>query len=477
MIERYEHPEIARIWGNPHKLLLWQQTELAVIRGRAEQGQIPGEVAQAIIQRLEATPIDTAWWLEKEKETSHDLIAFIQERQRHLPPDQRSELHKGMTSYDTEEPAFALMLQDSLAVVIEAYDRLEEAMRALSLTHRYTLMLGRTHGQGAEPMSFGKRVITWICEMREAGHQMTLVSPNLNQTKLSGAIGSYTGISPELERLALAHLRLKPYYGATQILPRQLYLPIADALVLLAQALRKIAGDIRLGARSGQPIYQEPFGRKQRGSSRMPHKKNTILCERADGEADMVIGFRDIITTTCRTWEERDISQSCKERVAWPDLFHAILQLLADVTKVVSGLQVYPDAMLYEIIKSCGCYASGPATEYLAEVGQEYGIDADTAYLIVQVAAFNAFSPTRAEKKSGLRTTIATSHHDAMRLLNIAEQLPRRPVVSIEQLIPKADLWPVDELDLTGEEIETWNAALQKIFANEAVRGEWHRPF
>ena len=178
------------------------------------------------------------------------------------------------------------------------------------------------------------------------------VSTNLDYSKLSGAIGNYGSINPEVEIKALELLELQPYYGATQIMPRELYAPLAQALAQIVSTLNKIAMAIRLGARSGNPIYHEPFKKTQMGSSAMPHKKNTIRTEQIEGMERMAHNYLQMIMENIKTWEERAIEQSCVERVAWPDLFHVTIHSLRSMNFVLSGLQVYPDNMLREIIES-----------------------------------------------------------------------------------------------------------------------------
>ena len=399
MIERYTDKDIARVWSDENKLKLWQKTELAVIKTMANLGQIDKEIFTKIIEILEGRPIDLVWWKEKEKEIKHDLNAFVEERLRFLPPELQQYFHRKITSYDTEEPAFATMLKESLELVERYFLVLDTILVEMAKRYRFTIMNGRTHGQEAELQTFGKRILTWLRDLRFDLATLKRAAENLIYSKISGAIGSYGSIEPELEEKALEMLGFEPYYGATQIMPREIYAPIAQVLCQLVVTLNKIALAIRLGARSGRPIYQEPFGKKQKGSSAMPHKKNTISTEKIEGMARMAKRFFDMIQDNIVTWEERAIEQSCVERVAWPDLFHVVIHSLKTMSRVLAGLVVYPDNMLLEIIDSRGCYASNEAKEVLRQLGVQYGLTTEDAYRIIQLAAFNVFEPTAEENE------------------------------------------------------------------------------
>ncbi len=300
-----------------------------------------------------------------------------------------------MTSYDTEEAPFAELLRNCCSFVSGDVKHLLQLIRDLVMTYRYTPMIARTHGQEAEIQSFGRRCLTWYTELTTALEAFEKTLPNLDYSRLSGAIGTHNGIDPELEQKTLGLLGFKPRMGATQIMPRILYSPIAGALADITLVVNKIANDIRLGARSGNPLMQEPFKKGQMGSSAMPHKKNTIKCENTEGMARMARKYAEGIRENICTWEERSIEQSCVERVFWPDLFHVTLFAIKNVTQVTSGLVVHPGNMAIEILRSAGTYASSEAKELLAELILPHGLVAEDAYRIVQLAAANVLNPTR----------------------------------------------------------------------------------
>lgn len=475
MIPRYANKDLDRIWSDENKFLLWQRTELAVIQARANLGIISRDVYDLISRTLLTEPIDVEWIAAREKETNHDLNAFLDERLRHLPVGLQKYLHDGMTSYDTEEPAFAKMLNDSLLEIYGLYNVLWPIIAQLATRHRFTVMNGRTHGQEAELQSFGKRCLTWYQSLKISLDRVRAAQNNLFFSKLSGAIGNYRGITPELEEEALRLMELKPFYGATQIMPRQLYVSVADALSGFAMSLHKIALDIRLGARSGRPILQEPFGKKQKGSSAMPHKKNTIATEQMEGMAHLAEGYCQSIHTTIPTWEERSIEQSCIERTAWPDLFHVVAHMLKTMTRVLSGLTVYPDNMLLEIVDSRGCYAAGEAKEFLRQRGAEYGLSAEDAYRIVQLAAFNAFEPT--QWQTNMREIPCGSLDDADTLLDNAKKDPRNDQKSIQKTIPTGLLHPSPQLGADEKTIRRWIGILNQIFSTASTLNAWDQIF
>jgi len=475
MIERYENPGIAAIWCDRNKLKLWRDTELAVIHAKEKLGRIPRGMFRRIKKILLANLIDLVQWKEKEKELKHDLNAFIFECLRWLPPALQVFFHQKMTSYDTEEPAFAQMLADSIAIVDEKISELMRTLIQMAKKYRYTIMNGRTHDQEAELQSFGKRCLTWLQALRVDLDNLSRAVKNLKYSKLSGAIGSYGSIDPEVEKEALRLLGLKPFYGATQIMPRELYAPIAQALAQIAMTLEKIALDIRLGARSGRPIYQEPFGKKQTGSSAMPHKKNTITTEQVEGMARMAQGYLAMIMQNIATWEERAIEQSCVERVAWPDLFHVVVHSLSSMNRILSGLKVYPDNMMLEVIDSRGCYAAGEAKEVLRELGAPCGLDTETAYRVAQLAAFNVFEPE--DRWAKLRETIAESLAMADALLHEFQQISRSKVISIQKIIPQGALRVSPQLAAGEADVQGWNEILKQIFSDGENLDIWNEIF
>lgn len=471
---RYRDDTIAHIWGDENKLSLWDQVELAIIQARGDLGLIHESVHSTIKQALHTNSADIAWWKAEDRRIHHDLNAYVAERVRCLSLELQQYFHKGNTSYDTQEPAFLMMLRASCNIVQCYAPHLMEVLRRLALQYRHTPMLGRTHGQEAQLQSFGKRVLTWYVELQYALRRFTsYYNEELIYSKLSGTIGNYGGgLSPEIEERALQELGFKPWYGATQIMPRSYYAPLAQLLGNVAEVLGKIALDIRLGARSGRPIYHEPFGKEQTGSSAMPHKKNTIRTEQMEGMVRLARGYVSSIVSGIPTWEERAIEQSCVERVAWPDLFHVVIHMIKTMTKVFDGLVVHPENMLQEIRESRGTYASNDAKGFLAKHLASMDIGPEEAYKIVQLASFQALAPHPCAQTTALESPDAAE--GAFR--NGWEPLRTD---RIQDLIYYGKLETVPTLAISEDTVAIWNDKLTDMFEDPqlADANEWYELF
>lgn len=478
MIKRYSNPKINTIWSNENKVNLWQDTELAVIEARAVLGIYPTNVFEQISTKLKSVPINITEWLEIEKKTRHDLNAFILERVRHLDRALHQFFHERMTSYDTEEAPTSLMLLASVKLVEEACNEMFKILADKIAFYRYMPMLGRTHGQEAKLQSVGKRFFTWYVKLMISYLELQKAKEYIYFSKLSGAIGNYQGITPEEEKLALEIMGLKPFKGATQIIPRQLHQPLANALAMIVSSLSQMAIDIRLGARSGNKIYQEFFDKMQMGSSAMPHKKNTIDSENQEGMLILAEIFTHALRRIQVTWEERSIEQSSVERVVWPDLFHVVMQSFKNMTKVVSKLQVFQDNILLEIINCKGCWASEDAKEWLMKVGEPYGLTYEDAYRIVQLAAENvhAVSGRRKEIREQKMESYAQATHCLFALGNLDEIINPK-FRSIQALIKEALLQPSPELAFNQETVDRWNGILTQIFKVPTIQESWNQLF
>lgn len=475
MHERYTNPTIAKLFSDETKLNLWQKLELAVLQAKTDLHLIPFDVFREIEKILITQPIDIEWWKERDAEIGHDLNAFLDERLRFLPAELQENFHKKLTSYDTEESPFVQTLVDGLAEVEANFMLLQIALSNLAREHRYTLMMARTHGQWAELQSFGKRVLTWHKNVSLAYQNVIEAAQVLYLSKLAGAIGNYGSISPEVEKRTMEILGLKPFYGTTQIMPRVLYAPIAQSLCNLVLEINKIALDIRLGARSGLPILQEPFGKKQKGSSAMPHKKNTISTEQIEGQARMVKGYMLMITENIVTWEERAIEQSCVERVAWPDIFHSTLHVLKVMKKILPGLMVYSDNMLQEILDSRGTYASSEAKEFLKEKLCPLGMKHEDVYRLVQLACFNIFEAD--SRRTAIRKRKIKSFTEAEDSLEELSGLAPSCRQNLQTIISTGSLRYSEELEGDMFKVDIFNEKLQQIFSNQEIREEWAEIF
>lgn len=475
MDPRYEDKQISTIWDYANKLLLWQKTELAVIEAKVSMRQVPQKAYDKIRRAWLANPIDLDWWRARDEEIKHDLNAFIDERLRFVPKALHEFVHDKITSFDTIEAAFARLILDSLEVVDAKYRATEVALIRLAREYRYTIMNARTHGQEAELKTFGARCLTWLQQLRVAYDTLEYARRKLKYSKLSGAIGNYGSIDPEVERKALEILGFEPFYGSTQIIPRINYLPTAEALAGLVAVLNNIALDIRLSARSGNPLLQEPFAKKQKGSSAMPHKKNPINLEQIEGMKRMANGYRLMNVDNVGTQEERAIEQSSVERIAWPDLFHVTVRSFVVMEKVLKGLKIYPDNMLREVINSRGTYASSEAKEFLKKRFAKRGLGHEDAYRIIQLACFNVFEPSDFWRR--IRENIPQSFADYSQLSEMFGTMPTYNQTSIEFIIPRAHLEVSEALDISAEQVREYNLHLRKIFADKKTREAWKEIF
>ncbi len=475
MIPRYSNAGVAAVFTDEAKVARWDTVELAVIQARVQLGIVDPASYDLIKMSLIANPTDIGKWHGLDAVLGHDLNAYLDERREHIPVHLQHLMHQDMTSYDTEEPASALALIECSGFVEDAFRELMHVMRGQARRYQYLPFMERTHGQGAKLRSFGGRFINWMTELEEAHPGFTEAVEATKSSRISGAIGNYGGeLSHEIEIEALRILGLEPIIG-TQIVTRVIQARLAQSLGLLAEALAKIALDIRLGARSGTPIYQEPFGKKQKGSSAMPHKKNTIRTEQMEGLLRMVRGRVAAITASVQTWEARSIEQSSVERVDWPDLFHLILRMFEQTRNVLGKLAVYPDNMMREIRDARGTYASDEAKGFLAKQLAKRDMQAEDAYRIIQLASFCVFKPKGEWLQ--LRHTLPRDHAYADELLQLAESIPSERYEHIRDFIVSGSLFAVEDLDHDHETVVRWNAILRDIFSDHDVLAAWQECF
>jgi adenylosuccinate lyase len=477
MIQRYSDRQITHLFSDANKVATWQIVELAVTTALEKLGRAPEGIARRMTDLL-SQPVNLERWYELERINHHDLNAFLEERLVYLPTDLHPYWHPGTTSYDTEEPAFALILRAASDRVRDLSQSFEKQLRRLASTYRYTPMYAHTHGQGAKMQGFGKRALSYLAEFYHIYGNLVRAVDDTLYSKLSGAVGNYGGrLSPELERTALEILGLKPFLGATQIMPRSVFVPLATQLTMLVELANRAALDLRLAARSGNPLYQEPFAKRQKGSSAMPHKKNPIKSEKVKGMERMAQGFLMMIVANSETWEERAIEQSSVERVAWPDLFHVTCHALTTMTEILEKLRVYPDHMARELHEARKCYASDEAKERLKEIGSPFGLSGEEAYRMVQLACFNVFE-VGAEARQ-MRDNPPQSYAVAL------QAVPGPVWDTLEDIVVRGGLRVTDELEICkpedkespDERVARWNAMLVSIFADETNLARWRETF
>jgi len=375
---------MSRIWSDDGKLEQWLAVELAALEAWAEVGVVPAEAVQEI--RDKARPPTPERVAELEEKTQHDLAAFVDAVAIELGPAGRW-FHYGLTSSDVVDTALALQVGNAGELILAGVDRALEAVLARAEEHRNSLMIGRTHGVHAEPTTFGLKLAVWAFELDRSQRRLAQALEGLRVGKLSGAVGTYSATDPEVERLACERLGLEPVPAATQIIQRDRHADLLSTLAVAAASLEKFALEIRHLARTEVAEVQEPFGKGQKGSSAMPHKKNPVVAERICGLARVVRAAALVGLENVALWHERDISHSSAERVVIPDAFLALDYMLDRFAWLVEGLVVRPDRMRRNLDASHGLFFS----QRLLLALVESGLERDEAYRLVQGHAMRAW--------------------------------------------------------------------------------------
>jgi adenylosuccinate lyase len=375
---------MSRIWSDEGKLEQWLAVELAALEAWAEVGVVPAEAVQEI--RDKARPPTPERVVELEEKTQHDVAAFVDAVAIELGRAGRW-FHYGLTSSDVVDTALALQIGKAGEVILAGVDRALEAVLARAEEHRNTLMIGRTHGVHAEPTTFGLKLAVWAFELERARVRIADALDGLRVGKLSGAVGNYAATDPELERLACERLGLEPAPASTQVLQRDRHAAVLAALAVAAASLEKFALEIRHLARTEVREVEEPFGRGQKGSSAMPHKRNPVVAERICGLARVVRAAAVVGLENVALWHERDISHSSAERVVVPDAFLALDYMLDRFVWLVDGLVVRPERMRQNLEAGHGLFFSQRILLALVTAG----LGRDEAYRIVQRNAMRAW--------------------------------------------------------------------------------------
>jgi adenylosuccinate lyase len=375
---------MARIWSDEGKLAHWLEVELAALEAGAETGTIPAAAVAEIRERATApSPQRVA---ELEERTHHDVAAFVDAVAEQLGTSGRW-FHYGLTASDVLDTALALQIREAGALLLAGLERAFAAVAARAEEHRQTLQIGRTHGIHAEPTTFGLKLAGWAFELERARTRLERALEGLRVGKLSGAVGTYSATEPELERLACERLGLEPAPTSTQILQRDRHAELLSALAITAASLEKFALEIRHLARTEVGEVMEPFGRGQKGSSAMPHKRNPVVSERICGLARVVRAAAGVGLENVALWHERDISHSSAERVVVPDAFLALDYMLDRFAWLIEGLVVRGERMRRNLESSHGLFFS----QRLLLALVESGLERDKAYRLVQRHALRAW--------------------------------------------------------------------------------------
>ena len=413
MIRRYTRPQMGELWSEEARLGRWLDVELGLVDVLAERGDVPLAAARRLRERAR---VDVARMQEIEDEVKHDVIAFVSAVTETVGDDGRF-LHLGVTSSDVVDTAFALQLRDAADLLLADLDGLRGAVRAQALRHRHTVMMGRTHGIHAEPITFGLKCASWYAELGRDRRRLATAREEIAYGKLSGAVGTFANIAPEVEAAVCARLGLRPEPIATQVVPRDRHAAFFGCLAIVAGSCERIALEIRHLQRTEVGEVAEPFGRGQKGSSAMPHKRNPVLSENVSGLARLVRGYALAALENIALWHERDISHSSVERVIAPDATIVMDFMLTRLAAVVEGLEVRADVMRANVERLGGAIFSEQVL--LALVRR--GVSRDEAYRWVQrhalvgenVQARLAADPDirRHLEPQELATVFDTTHH------------------------------------------------------------------
>ena len=341
MIERYTLPEMGSIWTDQNRYQKWLDVEIAVCEAWNRLGEIPSPALKRItakagfsVERIE----------EIEHVVKHDVIAFLSSVAEHVGNDSRF-IHLGLTSYDVVDTAFSMLIKEGLTKIQKDLRILLKLLKKEALRHKMTVMIGRTHGVHAEPITFGVKILVWYEEIKRHLHRIDSALDVISYGRISGSVGTYIHLNPKLEIYALKKLALKPARVSTQVLQRDRHAEVLSTLALICASFDKFAVEIRLLQKTETLEMEESFTKGQKGSSSMPHKKNPVRCERISGMARLTRGNLQVALENIPLWHERDISHSSAERVIFPDSFIITDYLLAEITNIIKNWTVHPDRM------------------------------------------------------------------------------------------------------------------------------------
>jgi adenylosuccinate lyase len=388
MIPRYSRPEMAALWSEPHKLAVWKEVETLTVEAWAELGAAPTEAAAAV---RNAPEVDISAWKAREAITHHDVAAFVDVLADDVAHG-REWVHYGLTSSDVLDTAQGVILRDATDLLIAGVEGLFAVVKARALEHRATVMVGRTHGIWAEPTSFGLKLATWAFELARDRERLVQAREAVAVGKISGAVGTYAHTPPELEAYVLARLGLEVEPASSQVTHRDRHAQYLTTVALVGSSLERFATEIRHLQRSEVREVREAFGKDQKGSSAMPHKRNPIASENLTGVSRLLRGYASAGMENVALWHERDISHSSVERVALPDASILLDYALDRMARLIERLVIDPDRMAENLESSRGLVYSQAVLLALIE---EQGLSRDEAYTIVQRNGIQAWDDGR----------------------------------------------------------------------------------
>ena len=384
MIERYTLPEMGELWTDQYKFQTWLQVEIAVCEAQAKLGKVPKEAVETIKEKAN---FDVERILEIEREVKHDVIAFLTNVNEYVG-DAGRYIHLGMTSSDVLDTALSLQLVASHKLILTHVENLIQAIRYKAQEHRNTVMIGRSHGIHAEPMTFGFKLAGWLAEMQRHRERLTRIQDEISVGQISGAVGTYANIDPEVEEITCQILGLKPDTVSTQVISRDVHAEFMMSLAGVGASIERFAVEIRNLQRTDVLEVEEFFSKKQKGSSAMPHKRNPIKSERLAGMARFFCWYAFASLLNVALWYVRVISHFSLVRGIFPVSCILNLFMLVETTKLINNLLVYPDNMA----RNMNLYGGVVFSQRVMLTLVEKGISREDAYRIVQSNAHNAWN-------------------------------------------------------------------------------------
>lgn len=383
MIERYTLPEMGAIWSDENRFCKWLQIEILACEAWAELGKVPKEAVKVIQEKAD---FQVKRILEIEEVTHHDVLAFLTNVAENVG-DEAKYIHLGMTSSDILDTTLSIQMVEAADIILSKLRALAEVLKAQSLKYKDYLMMGRTHGIHAEPVTLGLKFALWYDEVKRDIERLGHARESVRVGKISGAVGTFANIEPKVEEYVCAKLNLKPAPASTQILQRDRHAEFLTTLAVIGSSLDKFATEVRNLQRTDVHEVEETFVKGQKGSSAMPHKKNPIVCERVAGLARVLRGNALVAMENVALWHERDITHSSVERVIIPDSTIALDYMLQKFTAVIKNLTVYPDNMEANLNKTLGLIFSQRVMLTLVEKGMAR----EAAYALVQRNALESW--------------------------------------------------------------------------------------
>jgi adenylosuccinate lyase len=439
VISRYTRPELSRIWSEQHKLETWLEVELAVCEVLSERGVIPAADLEQIISRAS---FDLEAVKERERITDHDVAAFVDVVAQSIG-DAGRWIHYGLTSSDVLDTALALQLREASRELEAGAADLTDVLVDRAREFRDTLCVGRTHGVHAEPTTFGLKLAGFAFESNRSARRLRTAFDGVAVGKISGAVGTYSALDPEIELDVLARLDLSPEPLSTQVVPRDRHAELLNAIALAGASLERLALEIRHLQRTEVREVEEPFKEGQKGSSAMPHKRNPITCERIAGLSRVLRGNAVAGMENVALWHERDISHSSAERVVLPDSTILLDYMQHLMRRVIEGMVVHPDRMQENLELTHGAIFSQTVLNALVETG----LERDDAYRIVQQNAQRAWDERRSFRTLLEEEPALSGQLDELRLAELFDHsrfLRHLPVVfeRLDELAPSAQARP-----------------------------------